>query len=316
MKRKISLFTNVAQDAVISAYDVQTTIYEIPSTFEKQGLDEIVVKKLGITCPKSDLRAWQKVVDTYVNAKKAIRIGIVGKYIELHDSYKSIFEALIHGGIANKVKVKLIKIDSEKIEKEENVSNCFQDVDGILVPGGFGQRGIEGMVEAVRFARLQKVPCFGICLGMQVMVIEYARSFLGYQDANSTEFVPQSKHSVICLLEEQIDIKAYGGTMRLGRSETKLRKNTLIHKIYGKEIIEERHRHRYEVSNIFKNELESKGLIISGTTIDDSLVESIEWQDHPWGIGVQFHPEFTSKPISPQLLFKSFIAASIDYAKK
>lgn len=316
LQRKISLFTNVEQEAVISAYDVETTIYEIPSTFARQGLDEIVVKKLGIKCQKSDLRAWQGVVNTYTNTKKIIPVGIVGKYLELHDSYKSIFEALVHGGIANKIKIKLMKIDSEELEQAGDLSQYFQSVAGILIPGGFGQRGIEGMISASYFARVNRIPCFGICLGMQVMVIEYARSVLGYRDANSTEFVQKTGHAVVCLLEEQIDIKAYGGTMRLGKSDTKLKKNTLIHKIYGQEIIAERHRHRYEVSNMFKNELESKGLLISGTTMDDALVESIEWQNHPWGIGVQFHPEFTSKPISPQPLFMSFISACIDYEKK
>ncbi|MBN2531993.1 MAG: CTP synthase [Spirochaetales bacterium] len=316
LKRKISLFTNVEEEAVISAYDVETTIYEIPSTFAKQGLDEIVVKKLGIKCQKSDLRAWQEVVNIYINTKQIIPIGIVGKYLELHDSYKSIFEALIHGGIANKVRIKLVKIDSEKLEQAEDLSKYFDSVAGILIPGGFGQRGIEGMISAANFARVNKIPCFGICLGMQVMVIEYARSILGYDDANSTEFAPQSRHSVICLLEEQIGLKAYGGTMRLGKSDTKLKKNTLIYKIYEKEMITERHRHRYEVSNRYKDELESKELVISGTTLDDDLVESIEWQNHPWGIGVQFHPEFISKPISPQPLFKSFISACNNYEKK
>jgi CTP synthase len=255
-------------------------------------------------------------VNTYKNTKKTIPIGIVGKYLELHDSYKSIFEALVHGGIANNVRIKLVKIDSEKCEQSKDLSNSFSDVAGILIPGGFGQRGIEGMVISSHYARIHKIPCFGICLGMQVMVIEYARNVLGYSDANSTEFVPQTAHAVVCLLEEQIDVKAYGGTMRLGRSETRLRHNTLIHKIYGNEIIGERHRHRYEVSNMFRNELESKGLIISGTTMDGELVESIEWDGHPWGIGVQFHPEFTSKPISPQPIFKSFVTACIDYEKK
>lgn len=316
LRHKISLFTNVEPEAVISAYNVSTTIYEIPLTFAEQGLDEIVVRKLGIDCKKSDLRPWHEVVNTYVNAKKIIRIGILGKYIELHDSYKSIFEALLHGGIANNVKVELVKIDSEQCEQSDDIAPYFKDIDGILIPGGFGQRGIEGMIAGVSYARINKIPCFGICLGMQIMVIEYGRSILGYSDANSTEFAPQAEHSLVCLLEEQIDVKAYGGTMRLGKSDTLLRKNTLIHKIYNKDKIAERHRHRYEVSNVYKKELMNKGLIISGVTFDESLVESIEWPDHPWGIGVQFHPEFKSRPISPHVLFISFISACIEYGKK
>jgi CTP synthase len=316
LRHKISLFTNVEKEAVISAYDVSSTIYEIPLIFSQQGLGDIVVKKLGLKCRKSDLRNWKKVVDTYISAKEKCRVGIVGKYIELHDSYKSIFEALVHGAIANNRRVEFIKIDSEELEKVKNLSSSFKDIDGIIIPGGFGQRGINGMITAAWFTRTNNIPCFGICLGMQVMVIEFARNVLLFKDANSTEFDPHSKHPVISLLEEQIDIKLYGGTMRLGKNDTYLKQGTKINKIYGKELICERHRHRYEVSNMFRHDLEQGGLVISGTTQDGALVESIEWKDHLWGIGVQFHPEFISKPISPHPLFRSFISACIGYAKK
>ncbi|MBN1699243.1 MAG: CTP synthase [Spirochaetales bacterium] len=316
LRHKISLFTNVEKEAVISASDVANTIYEIPLLLSKQGLGEIVVKKLGLKCARSDLRNWKKVVDTYINAKTVCRVGIVGKYIELHDSYKSIFEALVHGAIANNARVEFIKIDSEELESKKEIASAFKAVDGIIIPGGFGQRGINGMVHAARFARTNDIPCFGICLGMQVMVVEFARGVLHFEDANSTEFDPHSRHPVVSLLEEQIDIKTYGGTMRLGKNDTTLAQGTKIYRIYGKALIGERHRHRYEVSNMFRRDLEDGGLIISGTTPDGTLVESIEWNAHPWGIGVQFHPEFISRPIASHPLFRSFIAACIAYAKK
>jgi CTP synthase len=316
LRHKISLFTNVDSHAVISAHDVKTTIYEIPTLYSKQGLDDIVLKKLDIHCPKSPLNEWQQVVDIYLNAKKTVNIGIVGKYIELQDSYKSIFEALIHGGIANSCRVNFIKLDSEDIEKNGDINNLFKDVDGILIPGGFGPRGVEGMIMAAQYARINEIPCFGICLGMQVMVIEYCRSVCGLSDANSTEFSPQTQNPVVSLLEEQVDIVLYGGTMRLGKSESKLLTGTKIRSIYGYEIIEERHRHRYEVSNVYRTILKENGLIISGLTSDNSLIESIEWPNHRWGIGVQFHPEFRSKPVKPQPLFSSFITSCMDYGKK
>jgi CTP synthase len=316
LRHKISLFTNVDFEAVISAHDIKTTIYEIPTLYCIQGLDNIVIKKLGIQCQRSPLVEWQKAVDTYINAPKTTRIGIVGKYIELHDSYKSIFEALIHGGISSSSRIELVKIDSEELEQSENEAGFFEGVDGILIPGGFGARGIEGMLKAAKYARTHGLPCFGICLGMQVMVIEFARSVCGLADANSTEFAPQTKNPVVSLLEEQIDILLYGGTMRLGKSESKLNPGTKIKSIYGTELVHERHRHRYEVSNMFRKALEEKGLVISGVTSDNALVEAVEWPAHIWGIGVQFHPEFKSKPTHPHPLFSSFVKASMEYGKK
>ncbi|MFW5714817.1 MAG: CTP synthase [bacterium] len=314
--RKISLFTNVEKRAVISAYDVKSTIYEIPLIFHEQQLDEIVLEKLSLQSGKADLKRWSKMVDSIKNATREVTIGLVGKYIELNDSYKSINEALCHGGIAHKARIKLERIDSEHLATEEQLSAQLDKLDAILIPGGFGQRGIEGMINAARYAREHKTPTFGICLGMQIMVIEYARTVLGYEDADSTEFSQTTPHPVISLLEEQVDVKMYGGTMRLGRSETVLQEGTNIRRCYGKNVVYERHRHRYEVSNTFREELDQAGLVISGVTPEGALVESVEWPDHPWGVGVQFHPEFNSTPISPHPLFAGFIKAGLDFQKR
>ncbi len=319
MSKKIALFTNVDDDAVISAYDIQTTIYEIPLAYHMQNLDSIAIKKLGIKAGKADLTQWEKVVNIFKTADETVKIALVGKYIHLNDTYKSIVEALFHGAIANNVKVDIVKIDSEELEKaaceNREMDKLFEGIKGILVPGGFGQRGIDGMVCAARYARENNIPYFGICLGMQIMVIEYARNILGYPEANSREFSPDTKYPVISLLEEQIDIKMFGGTMRLGNNESKLSPGSKIQKAYGKELIVERHRHRFEFSNRFKDEFLNAGFIISGYTPDGSLVEAVEWKDHPWGIGVQFHPEFNSKPFSPHPLFVEFIRASKENEK-
>ncbi len=316
MIKKIALFTNVKEDSIISAYDVNTTIYEIPLIFHSQGLDTIVIDKMKMDCRDPDLSRWKRMVDTYNSSKETVTIGIVGKYINLNDSYKSVYESIVHGGIANMVKIKLVKIDAEDIENSSDIGLFFKDVDGILIPGGFGQRGIKGMIQAAEFARTNKIPCFGICLGMQIMVIEYARNVLNYPDADSTEFRPGTSAPVISLLEEQINVSNYGGTMRLGKSESVINEGTKLYNIYNACSIVERHRHRYEVSNLYRDELAEKGLIISALTPDKSLVESIEWPDHPWGIGVQFHPEFQSTPIHPHPLFSSFIKASKGYGKR
>jgi CTP synthase len=314
--RKISLFTNVEKRAIISAYDVKSTIYEIPLIFNEQKLDEIVLEKLNLQSSPAQLQQWSKMVDTIKRAEQEVKIGIVGKYIELHDSYKSIYEALCHGGIAHKTRVHLEKIDSEHLDSEESLAQQLDPLDAVLIPGGFGQRGIEGMISAAKYAREHKIPLFGICLGMQIMVIEYARHLLGYDDADSTEFSPSTSHPVVSLLEEQIDVKMYGGTMRLGRSETGLQEESHIHRCYGTNVVYERHRHRYEVSNTFREELSQAGLVISGVTPEGALVESIEWPDHPWGVGVQFHPEFTSTPINPHPLFAGFVKAGLDFRNR
>ncbi len=317
MVYKIALFTNVERGSVISGYDVKNTIYELPLVFRDQDLDGIALKKLGIEAPKPDLRVWERMVDICRNAEETVTIGIVGKYIHLPDTYKSIIESLQHGGIANNAKVELQRIDSEELEDldEREQKNRFSGIDGILIPGGFGSRGTRGMVQAARYARNAKVPCFGICLGMQILVIEYARNVLGWTDADSTEFKPDTAHPVISLLEEQMHVTNLGGTMRLGKSESHLVPETRIHQAYKSVKIFERHRHRYEFSNHYRAEFTQAGLIISGTTPEDALVESVEWQDHPWGVGVQFHPEFTSSPISPNPLFASFIGAALAYRR-
>lgn len=310
MRRKVALFTNVEYEAVISAYDVPETLYEIPLIFHEQKLDEIVLKKLGLAPGAIDVSPWQRVVQTFVRSSRRVRIAVVGKYIDLADSYKSVDEALFHGGIANETRVDLVKLDSEKMERDPAIAAELEGVDGILVPGGFGSRGIEGMISTARFARERGIPYFGICLGLQVMVIEYARSVLGLEDADSTEFNPECANPVVSLLEEQVDVQNYGGTMRLGASESHLAEGSLIRATYQAGVIVERHRHRYEVSNAYRGVLSEAGLIIAGVTPDGSLVESVQWPDHPWGIGVQFHPEFRSKPTSAHPLFAGFIAAA------
>jgi CTP synthase len=314
MRRKIALFTNVPFEAVISAYDVGSTIYEIPLIFSRQGLDTIALERLGLEYREPDLSQWEHVVDVFQQSERTVRIAVVGKYIELGDSYKSVDEALYHGGIANDYKVELVKVDSETLEHmetDDDVAEAFRHIDGILIPGGFGSRGIEGMVRAARYARENDVPYFGICLGLQVMVIEYARDVLGLEQADSTEFNPEASHPVVSLLEEQVDVRNYGGTMRLGASDSHLVAGSLIRDIYGEPVIEERHRHRYEVSNRYRQMLEEAGLLVTGVTPDHSLVESLQWDNHSWGMGVQFHPEFKSKPTHAHPLFAAFVKQSI-----
>ena len=312
LKSKIALFTNVDREAVISAYNFKNSIYELPLVYHRQRLDDIVVKKLSIPCQTADMQEWEEMVNRIVTARRTVRIGIVGKYVELYDSYKSIHEALAHGGIANGVKVELVSIDSEELETVADIGGFFQDIDGIIVPGGFGQRGIEGMIKTAGYARTHNIPYFGICLGMQVMVIEYGRTIPGFADANSSEFAPDCTHPVVSLLEEQISVKNYGGTMRLGKYESVLVPGTRLREIYGSDTVSERHRHRYEVSNKFLPQLEEAGLIVCARNSDGILVESVQWPNHRWGIGVQFHPEFKSSPTKPHPLFKSFIEASLN----
>jgi CTP synthase len=310
MKKKLSLFTSVEEEAVISAIDIKHSIYEVPVAYDERGLSKVILKKLHLPDKKSSLAIWEKLVNNIKNPKHHSNIAIVGKYIELQDSYKSIYEALHHGGIENHAKLNLIKINSENINKH-NVHEILKDADGILVPGGFGERGIEGKIIAACFARENKIPYFGICLGMQIMVIEFGRNILDFKDANSTEFDGQTPFPVISLLEEQEGVNAKGGTMRLGANNSKLFTNTIIHNAYKKSIISERHRHRYEFNNLYRKDYINKGLIISGVTEDDKLVETVEWSKHPFGIGVQFHPEFKSKPFNAHPLFREFIKASL-----
>jgi CTP synthase len=318
MIHKISSFTNVKKDAVIVGYDLTDTIYELPLVYREQRVDDIVIEKLRLHAKEPDLTRWAAMVDILKHPDKTIRIGVVGKYIHLPDSYKSIYEALVHGGIANRVQVDLVKIDSETLENlsKKDLKERLSGLHGILIPGGFGTRGVLGMITAVEYARTSGLPCFGICLGMQIMVIEYARHVLHLANADSTEFKPETTNPVISLLEEQLDVTDMGGTMRLGKSESHILPDTRIHTSYNNEIIFERHRHRYEFNNSYRDPLTEAGLIISGYTPEGELVESVEWSDHRWGVGVQFHPEFKSTPIDPHPLFASFIKASIDHAAK
>jgi CTP synthase len=309
-KRKIALFCNVEEEAVISAIDIESTIYEIPLFFREQGLDKIVLKKLGLESKGFDRTAWKNMVDKIKYPNKTVRIAVIGKYIELQDAYKSIYEALVHGGGYHASQVQISRVESEDIE-ERGVEGLLDGADGILVPGGFGSRGIEGKIKAVKYAREKNIPFFGICLGMQCAVIEFARNVCGMKNANSTEFVKDTPYPVICLLEEQINIKSMGGTMRLGAYPCKLVRGTKAYGAYGKSDITERHRHRYEFNNIFIEELQTNGMIASGTSPDGDLVEIIELVNHPWFVACQFHPEFKSRPRDTHPLFRDFVGAAV-----
>ena len=321
-KKKISLFCNVAIEDVIETVDVKT-IYEAPISFNKQKLDERVLKFFNIKSRKKvNLNPWRKITNLVLNTKKRVNIAIIGKYVELKDAYKSLDEALTHGGIANNLKVNLIRIESDYLKLNE-INKKLKDVSGILIPGGFGKRGTEGKIAAINFARINKIPFLGICFGMQMAVIEFARNKLNVKKATSSEFGP-SKASVVGLMSEWIKDgklmkgtdKNLGGTMRLGSYEARLKKDTKISKIYNALIIQERHRHRYEVNINYKEEFEKKGMIFSGLSPDNKLPEIVELKDHPWFIGVQFHPEFKSRPLAPHPLFSSFIKAAKTISKK
>lgn len=325
IKRKISLFCNVDEDAVITAKDVES-IYEVPLVFHKEGLDDKIVQLLHIKAKKPCLDAWETLVHKLKHPKYEVTIGIVGKYTSLKESYKSLHEALTHGGVANETKVTLKYIEAEKIEKD-GAEIWLKDVDGILVPGGFGKRGILGKIMAIQYAREQKRPFFGICLGMQLAVIEFSRHVAGLSKADSTEFNPKTPYPVIYLMREWYDSRTQkiqrrdentekGGTMRLGAYPCHLKKGTFAYKAYGKNKISERHRHRYEFNNKYGDILTQHGLVISGMSPDGSLVEIIELKDHPWFVGCQFHPEFKSKPMAPHPLFKDFIEAALNQARQ
>ncbi|MFH1782205.1 MAG: CTP synthase [Candidatus Omnitrophota bacterium] len=315
VKEKIALFCNVDEDAVMDAPDVRD-IYEVPLLFQKQGLGKTILKLLGIRYKAGDLSNWKNnVVNRVINPSKKVSIAVVGKYIELNDAYKSIYEALKHAALNNDSKIEIKKIDSEVIEENE-AEKLLKGVNGILVPGGFGTRGIEGKIQAIKYARENKIPFFGICLGMQCAVIEFARNVCGLKKANSTEFNSSTPSPVISLLEEQKRVKDMGATMRLGAYPCKLKKGTFSYEAYGKEKISERHRHRYEFDTHYKRTMEKEGLVISGTSPDLRLVEIVEVKDHPWFVACQFHPEFKSKPDLCHPLFKDFIRAAIDYKKE
>ncbi len=309
-REKIALFCNVDVEGVIEAADVKS-IYECPSAFKKEHLDTLILKKLNIKAPDKDLKAWEDfVVKRVRHPKREVNIAVVGKYIQLPDAYKSIYEALGHGGIASDAKVNIVKLDSEDLEKGK-VDKFFKNIHGILVPGGFGSRGIEGKIRAIKFAREKNIPFFGICLGMQLATVEFARSLCGMKTANSTEFDKHTKDPVISLLAEQHQVVNLGATMRLGAYPCHLEKDTKAYAAYKKEDISERHRHRYEFNNEYREALESKGLVISGTNVERKLVEIVEVKGHRWFVGCQFHPEFQSKPDKAHSLFRDFVAAAL-----
>jgi CTP synthase len=311
IKSKIALFCDVDEDAVITAKDVDT-IYEVPLVFHREGLDDIIVKLLGLEARPADLSRWEDIVRRMKSPRETARIAVVGKYIDLKDSYKSLMEALTHGGIANEARVDIQWVDAEHIERDG--AEChFRDVHGILVPGGFGDRGIEGKIEAARYARERRVPFFGICLGLQCAVIEYARHVCGLEGANSSEFDPHALHPVIDLLPEQRGLADKGGTMRLGLYPIVLEEGSRASRLYGQGIIQERHRHRFEVNNDYVRTLQKNGLRISGVWAEKQLVEIVEIADHPYFVAGQFHPEFRSRPWDPHPLFAGFVAAALEH---
>jgi CTP synthase len=318
-KKKIALFCNVEEECVVEAKDIRD-IYEIPLMFKENGLDRIVLRKLNLKPGKSvsqPIKKWEKIVNIRKNVKKRVKIGVVGKYITLQDAYKSIDESLCHGAIANNIELDIIKIESDSLERKtkKDIRNIFSGVNGILIPGGFGGRGIKGKLVATKYARENKIPFFGICLGMQIAVIEFARNVCKMRTANSTEFKKRTKYPVISLLTEQKGIKWMGGTMRLGHYKCRLKAGTKARKVYGSPEIMERHRHRYEFNGKYKKLFQKKGMVLSGIHPEGQLVEIIELKDHPFFIAVQFHPEFKSKPDKPHPIFIDFIKATESHGK-
>lgn len=318
LKAKISLFCNVPEECVINAVDV-SSIYELPLALHQENLDEIIVKLLNIWTGAPNLKQWERLLHSIHNPTNGeVRIAMVGKYVGLTESYKSLSEALYHNGFANNCTVKIVYVDSANIEKV-GIKKAFeeaadgQEIDAILIPGGFGDRGTEGKITAVEYARKNKIPFFGICLGLQVAIIEYARHVVGLERASSAEFAEDNDQNVIDIMEDQKGLSAKGGSMRLGAYPCHLKEGSLTQKIYGTDQISERHRHRFEVNNAFRDQLEKAGMVFAGTSPDGVLVEIVELKDHPWFIGVQFHPEFKSYPRKPHPLFKSFVAAAIEF---
>ena len=321
IKKKIALFCNLEPGCVFTAQDAPS-IYEVPLNLHKEGVDEKIVERLGMWTSSPNVSQWNGVVEKIHHPKNEVTIGMVGKYMELKESYKSVNEAVFHGGLANNCKVNVEFIDSEELTKDGSLEKALSRVDGILVPGGFGVRGTEGMIQSARYARENRKPYFGICLGLQIAVIEFARNVVGWKDAASAEFHPDSSHLVIDIMEEQKNVEMMGGTMRLGAWDCELVTGTKAFDAYKKGSISERHRHRFEVSNKFRDEIATKGMIFSGYCRDPrlsgkgGLVEMIELKDHPYFVGCQFHPEFKSKPLAPHPLFSSFIAASLAASRK
>lgn len=311
LRQKIAKFCNVAPNAVIESIDADT-IYDVPLLMQKEKLDKVVLEKLGLdSTGEAELSSWKEFLDHHKNPKTTVKIGLVGKYIELKDSYKSIIEAFIHAGAYNEVNVDLQWLHSENITSE-NVADQLSDLKGILVAPGFGERGIDGKIEAIKYARENKIPFLGICLGMQCAVVEFARNILGVSDAHTTEIDSNTSYPVIDLMEEQQEIENKGGTMRLGAYKCQIKPKTLAHRIYGESLISERHRHRYEFNNKYRENFERAGMVMSGINPDNNLVEIVELEDHPWFVGVQFHPEYKSTVANPHPLFLNFVKATVE----
>jgi CTP synthase len=309
LRQKISLFCNVPYEGVVEEKDVDHSIYEVPLMLQRERVDEIVCRLLHLETPPANMTHWQEVIRKLIAPQHRVRVGVVGKYIGLHDAYKSVYEAVIHGGIANDSGVEIEKLDAEEIEKS-GPEKMLKGLGGILIPGGFGERGIEGKIIAAQYAREQKIPYLGLCLGMQIATIEFARNVLKLPRANSTEFDPATPNPVIALLDEQRKVTKKGGTMRLGLQACQLQVGSRVAQIYGAFVVHERHRHRYEFNSAYREKFEEAGCIISGTTADGKLAEIIELADHPFFVASQFHPEFLSKPDRPHPLFRAFIAAA------
>ncbi len=310
LRAKISLFCNVPREAVIEEKDVDVTIYEVPLVLQEQKLDDLIVRKLGLTAGTANIDRWRAIVEILKNPKYVPEIAVVGKYLEHGDAYKSVFEAMTHGGIANQAKVKLRKVNAEDVE-EKGAEALLRGAQGLLVPGGFGIRGTEGKVDAIEWARVNRVPFLGLCLGMQCASIEFARNVLGLKGANSSEFDEATPHPVIDLMEGQRGVHRKGGTMRLGAYPCRIKPGTRAHAAYGKELVTERHRHRFEFNNKYRDEYARRGFVFSGINPDSDLVEMIELADHPWFVATQFHPEFQSKPTDAHPLFRAFVQAAL-----
>jgi CTP synthase len=309
IKNKIALFCNVDKECVIENNNCDI-LYAVPMMLKEQHMDDVVIKKLGIECGERDLSDWEHMLEALRNPKQTVKIAMVGKYVELHDSYISVNEALKHGGIETRSAVDIDWIDSETLEGDADLDEILGDVDGILVPGGFGSRGIEGKINACQYARTHGIPYLGICLGMQIAIIEFARHVLGMNDANSAEINPETPYPVIDILPEQKEVTDMGGTMRLGQYPCTLNPESKSYELYGASMIYERHRHRYEVNNDYRNDLLSGGMIFAGTSPDNHIVEMVEIPEHPWFVACQFHPEFKSRPNKPHPLFRGFVTAA------
>jgi len=314
LRQKLSMFCSVAEKAVIEERDVAHTIYEVPLTLHAEGLDQLVCDLLGLKTSQPDLAEWKNFVKRVISPAKRVRIAVIGKYFDVRDAYKSIYESLTHAAASEDCGIELELVDSESLQ--EGVNGQLKDVSGVLIPGGFGLRGVEGKIKAARFAREHQIPFLGLCLGMQVATIEFARNACGIKDANSTEFDKKTTEPVISLLEEQRGVKNMGASMRLGTWPTKIAKGTIAEKIYASTEVMERHRHRYEFNMKYRDQMNEKGFVISGTSPDGTLAELIELRDHPYFVGCQYHPEFQSKPNKPHPLFQGFIQACLEYQNR